>query len=82
MTDADFRLSMRSIPTGPPLQGSQEPLKQGHNGLDERKLPSRDCDKCGAEMTHLSDWPSYQGAVPMRIFRCYACNNVVSEDLP
>jgi hypothetical protein len=42
--------------------------------------PSRSCDKCAAEMTHLTDLPSLLNAAAVRIFRCDACNNVVSED--
>jgi len=43
-------------------------------------VPSRICESCDAEMTHLSDLPSYLGRAAIRIFRCYICNNVVSED--
>ena len=42
--------------------------------------PVRCCDKCEAEMTHLGDLPPLLGAAPVRIFRCYNCNHVVSED--
>ena len=41
--------------------------------------PSRVCDKCNAAMTHLSDLPFRFGSTALRIFRCYVCNNVVSE---
>jgi hypothetical protein len=41
--------------------------------------PSRACDKCDAAMTHLSDLQPMIGSAAMRIFRCYACNHVVSE---
>jgi hypothetical protein len=41
--------------------------------------PTRTCDKCTAEMTHLADLPAYQGRDAIRVFRCYVCNNVVSE---
>ena len=44
------------------------------------KAPIRYCSKCSTKMIHLSDLPSYKGAAPVRIFRCYCCNNVVSED--
>jgi len=30
-------------------------------------------------MSHLSDLPSHLGAAPIRIYRCYQCNRVVSE---
>jgi hypothetical protein len=42
--------------------------------------PHRRCDKCDAAMTHLSDLPAFSTAPPVRIFRCYVCNHVVSED--
>jgi hypothetical protein len=43
-------------------------------------IPSRICEKCEAQMTHLSDLPSYLGRAAIRIFRCYVCNSVISED--
>ena len=46
---------------------------------DNPDAPSRTCDKCGADMTHLSDLQPIVGSAAMRIFRCYACNHVVSE---
>jgi hypothetical protein len=41
--------------------------------------PSRSCNECAADMKHLSDLPSFLGRAAVRIFRCYACNNVVAE---
>ena len=46
----------------------------------DETVPQRRCDKCDAEMTHLSDLPPLSAAPPVRIFRCYDCNHVVSED--
>jgi hypothetical protein len=46
----------------------------------DEAAPQRRCDKCDAEMTHLSDLPAFSAAPPVRIFRCYVCNHVVSED--
>jgi hypothetical protein len=43
-------------------------------------IPSRVCERCDAAMVHLSDLPSYLGRAAVRIFRCYVCNNVTSED--
>jgi hypothetical protein len=43
-------------------------------------IRSRICEMCNWEMTHLSDLPPYLGRTAIRIFRCYVCNNVVSED--
>jgi hypothetical protein len=45
-----------------------------------KAVPQRRCDKCDAEMTHLSDLAAFLGAAPIRIFRCYNCNFVVSEN--
>jgi hypothetical protein len=42
--------------------------------------PSRACDNCDADMTHLSDLQPMIGSAAMRIFRCYSCNHVVSEE--
>jgi hypothetical protein len=50
------------------------------SGSGAANIPSRICEICEAEMTHLSDLPSYLGRAAIRIFRCYVCNNVVSED--
>jgi DNA-directed RNA polymerase subunit M/transcription elongation factor TFIIS len=47
--------------------------------IDET-IPTRRCDKCDAEMTHLSDLQPLSASPPLRIFRCYVCNHVVSED--
>jgi hypothetical protein len=46
---------------------------------DKPIIPTRSCKKCKAEMTHLSDLPSFLGRPAIRIFRCYVCDNVVSE---
>jgi hypothetical protein len=46
---------------------------------DKLTSPSRTCEKCSAEMKHLSDLPSFLGRAAIRIFRCYVCDNVVSE---
>jgi hypothetical protein len=48
--------------------------------IDKAAVPLRICDKCNAEMLHLSDLPDYLGRDAVRIFRCYGCNNVVSEE--
>lgn len=55
--------------------GSNPPSNPGQS-----TVPSRTCDKCKAEMTHLSDLPFMFGSTALRIFRCYVCNNVVSEE--
>ncbi len=42
---------------------------------------SRTCGKCEAEMTHLSDFQPGLGGTGLRVFRCYDCNHVVSEQM-
>jgi len=42
--------------------------------------PMRVCDKCSANMTLLSDLPKFHDHAAAKIFRCYACNNVVSQE--
>jgi hypothetical protein len=49
-------------------------------GSGASDTPSRICERCEAQMTHLSDLPSYLGRAAIRIFRCYVCNNVLSEE--
>jgi hypothetical protein len=41
--------------------------------------PSRACNECGEQMKHLTDLRPFQLHPGKRIFRCYTCNNVVSE---
>jgi hypothetical protein len=45
----------------------------------DEDTPSRQCDNCGAAMSHLSDLPGHLGADSIRVFRCYQCNRIVSE---
>jgi hypothetical protein len=41
--------------------------------------PSRICEICEATMTHLSNLQPRLFGAALRIFRCYTCNNVISE---
>ena len=43
--------------------------------------PSRSCEICDAEMTHLRDLQPRLGGGPLRVFRCYDCNHVASEEV-
>jgi hypothetical protein len=43
-------------------------------------IPSRICEICEATMTHLSDLQPRLFGAALRVFRCYACNHVVSEE--
>jgi hypothetical protein len=44
------------------------------------EAPSRVCEKCSSDMTHLSDLQPMVGSAALRVFRCYDCNHVVSEE--
>jgi hypothetical protein len=48
------------------------------SGFDE-VAPSRICDRCGEGMRHLADLPSLLAESALRVFRCLACDNIVSE---
>jgi hypothetical protein len=50
------------------------------NESSQPNAERRACEKCNAEMTHLSDLPAFLGRAAVRVFRCYDCNNVVAED--
>jgi hypothetical protein len=50
------------------------------SNIGASNIPSRICEICNWEMTHLSDLPPFLRRGAIRIFRCYVCNNVVSED--
>jgi hypothetical protein len=52
-----------------PKPNAPEP---GHDG------PSRTCE-CGKQMTHLGSLPQSKGKPAIDIFRCYSCDNVISE---
>jgi hypothetical protein len=44
-------------------------------------IPSRICEICEATMTHLSDLQPRLFGAALRVFRCYTCNHVISEEL-
>jgi len=41
--------------------------------------PTCKCDVCGEEMKLLGNLPDTQNFAAARVFRCYRCNNVTSE---
>jgi hypothetical protein len=41
--------------------------------------PSRICENCGAVMKQLSALPAMSFHAAVKIFRCYQCNQVVSD---
>jgi hypothetical protein len=45
-----------------------------------RESPTCKCDVCGEEMKHLGDLPNTTSFAAVRIFRCYGCNKVASEE--
>ncbi|SHL59886.1 hypothetical protein SAMN05444159_6329 [Bradyrhizobium lablabi] len=40
---------------------------------------SRPCEKCNAAMKQLGELPALSIHAAIRIFRCYACDHVVTE---
>jgi hypothetical protein len=57
---------------------SDDGTARSNSGRPE--VPSRICEKCAAAMTHLSDLQPMIGSAAMRVFRCYVCNHVISEE--
>jgi hypothetical protein len=43
-------------------------------------VPSRICEICEGTMTHLSDLQPRLFGAALRVFRCYTCNHVISEE--
>ena len=41
--------------------------------------PLRFCEKCDAVMKQLGELPSLSIHAALRVFRCYACDHVVSD---
>lgn len=41
--------------------------------------PSRNCEKCRAVMKQLAVLPALSIHTAIKIFRCYACDHVVTE---
>jgi hypothetical protein len=44
-----------------------------------RNSPVRRCDKCAAEMKQLGQLPALSARAAIKVFRCYACDHVVSD---
>jgi hypothetical protein len=42
--------------------------------------PPRLCEKCNSEMQQMGALPAMVARAALRIFRCYVCNNVVSDE--
>ncbi len=49
-----------------------------HRAVPE-EAPKRLCNECGEPMRHLTDFRRFGGRPAKRIFRCYRCDNVISE---
>jgi hypothetical protein len=45
----------------------------------DRDSPVRRCERCGAEMKRLGELPALSTHAAVRVFRCYACDHVVSD---
>jgi hypothetical protein len=78
----------RAIPPGPERNQHRQIAKSirrllgdptwvsNHAGVGEA---SRACNRCGVQMKHLADLRSSGLHPTERIYRCYSCNNVISE---
>jgi hypothetical protein len=47
---------------------------------DKSTKSLRICEKCDLQMTLLGSLPAIALRAAVRVFRCYACNNVVWEE--
>jgi hypothetical protein len=60
------------------MTGSESPSsKLGHDLLG-KDAPTHRCTNCGAAMTLLGRLPSIRIRQSMNVYRCYACDTVVS----
>jgi len=56
-------------------------------GANDRSIPveqndrTRICEECGADMKQLGKLPAVSLYPAIRVFRCYRCDNVVSEQV-
>lgn len=48
------------------------------NPADRNDAPRR-CDECGAQMKQLGELPALSIRDAIKVFRCYACDHVVSD---
>jgi len=56
------------VPPTPPNQADLE-------------IPLRHCERCNATMKQLGELPSLSIHAAIRIYRCYSCDHVVSEQM-
>jgi hypothetical protein len=45
------------------------------------KIPLPVCKQCGVTMALVGKLPSVQDQPEVRVFRCYGCNQVASEEV-
>lgn len=45
----------------------------------DQNNPVRRCEKCDAAMKQLAELPALSIRAAIKIFRCYACDHVVSD---
>jgi hypothetical protein len=62
----------------PPL--TQESLNLTSDGEQETSVPSRIFEKCETTMTHLSNLQPRLFGTALRVFRCYTCTKLISEE--
>jgi hypothetical protein len=49
------------------------------NTAADQDNAARICEKCDAGMTQLGELPALSMHAAVRVFRCYACDHVVSD---
>jgi hypothetical protein len=45
----------------------------------DQNKPVRRCEKCAAEMKQLGELPALSLHAAIKVFRCYACDHVVTD---
>jgi hypothetical protein len=45
----------------------------------DQDKPGRRCEKCAAEMKQLAELPALSIHAAVKVFRCYACDHVVTD---
>jgi len=60
---AAMALKDANVPSNPAVQNDQK----------------RGCEQCGADMKRLGKLPAVSRHPAIKVFRCYACDHIVSE---
>jgi hypothetical protein len=70
---ADWKYRFGNI--GAAVMASDEDVPPGRTDQD----PLRSCEKCHAVMKQLGELPALSIHAAIKVFRCYACDHVVTE---